>query len=129
MAKAVDPSKASNYITKSEEALMTARESLENRRYNSAVTNAVHSGINALDALTAKFKGKRGTDDHIEALLLAKGILGPQEFSEIEKQFLSLINMKNASEYQPDLMDEDDARDAIKWSERISDKVKARLNP
>ncbi|HET7336561.1 MAG TPA: HEPN domain-containing protein [Candidatus Nitrosotalea sp.] len=127
MAKPVDPSKASNYIVKAEEALDTAVESLKNKRYNSAVTNSVHSGISALDALTTKFKGKRGTDDHTEVLSLVKGILTSSEYDEIKKQFVSLINMKNLSEYQPDLMDEKDANNAIKWSERILVKVKAKL--
>lgn len=60
MAKPVDPTKALNYILKAEELLATANDSLKSKRYNSAVTNAVHSSINALDALTTKFKGKRG---------------------------------------------------------------------
>lgn len=129
MAKPVDPSKACNYVTKAEEALTTAIESSKNKRYNSAVINAVHSGINSLDALTTKFKGKRGTDDHTEALSLVKGILTAPEYDEIRKQFMSLINMKNTSEYQPDLMTEKDANEAIKWAERILSKINAKLNP
>ncbi len=129
MAKSVDPSKAANYIKKAEEALITSKESLKNKRYNSAVTNAVHSGINALDALTTKFKGKRGIDDHTEVLSLVKGILLPQEYKEIEKQFVSLIDKKNTAEYQPDLMDYGDASNSIRWAERIVSKVKAKLNP
>ena len=129
MTRSVDPTKASNYIVKAEELLKTANDSLSSKRYNSAVTNAIHSSINALDALTTKFKGKRGSDDHTEVLSLVQGILPPQQYEEIRKQFASLIDKKNASEYQPDLMDEGDAREAIKCAERILTKVKARLNP
>ena len=129
MTKSVDPSKASNYILKAEELLATANDSLTNKRYNSTVTNAVHSSINALDALTTKFKGKRGSDDHTEVLSLVQGILSPIQYGEIKKQFVSLINMKNTSEYQPDLMGEKDATEAIRWAERILTKVKAKLNP
>jgi len=125
----VDPSKAPNYLVKSEELLKTANDSLNNGRYNSAVINAVHSSINALDALTAKFKGKRGSDDHTEALSLVKGILSSPEYDEIKKQFVSLIDKKNTSEYQPDLMNLKDANDAIKGAKRILDKVTAKLNP
>ena len=128
MAKPVDPSKASNYIVKAEEALTTANESLKNKRYNSAVTNAVHSSINALDALTTKFKGKRGTDDHTEVLSLVQGILVAPEYEDVRKQFVALINMKNTSEYQPDLMNEKDASGSIKKAERILAKVNAKLN-
>ncbi|MDE1725618.1 MAG: hypothetical protein KGH76_06970 [Thaumarchaeota archaeon] len=49
MVKTVNPTKAANYIIKAEELLTTANDSLKNKRYNSAVTNTVHSSINALD--------------------------------------------------------------------------------
>ncbi|MEM3144049.1 MAG: HEPN domain-containing protein [Candidatus Nitrosotenuis sp.] len=101
---------------------------LTNKRYTSAVTNAVQCGINALDALTTKFKGKRGTDDHAEVLSIVKGILTSREYEDIEKQFVSLMDKKNSSQYQPDLMDEKDANDSIKWAERILSKVKTKLN-
>lgn len=129
MARSVDPSKAPNYIIKSEELLETANDSLNNGRYNGIVINAVHSSINALDALTAKFKGKRGSDDHTEVLSLVKGILSSPEYDEIKKQFVFLINKKNISEYQPDLMGPKDASEAIKWAKRILVKVTAKLNP
>lgn len=129
MARSVDPSKAANYVIKAEELLKTSSDSLTSRRYNSAVTNAVHSSINALDALAVKFKGKRGSDDHTEVLELVKGILQPTQYEDIKKQFTFLINKKNTSEYQPDLMTEKDANEAIKWAERILSKVNAKLNP
>jgi HEPN domain-containing protein len=34
---------------------------------------------------------------------------------------------KKNTEYQPNLMNEDDADKAIKWAERILDKVKGKL--
>jgi len=129
MPRSVDPSKAANYVIKAEELLKTANDSLANKRYNSAVTNAIHSSINALDALAVKFKGNRGSDDHTEVLELVKGILSPPQHEDIKKQFTFLISKKNASEYQPDLMTEKDANEAIKWAERILSKVNAKLNP
>lgn len=52
----------------------------------------------------------------------------PQEYSEIKKQFISLIDKKkNASEYQPDLMELKDAQNSVKWAERILDKVIKKL--
>jgi hypothetical protein len=53
--------------------------------------------------------------------------MGIDEYKEIEKQFTSLINLKNASEYEPVLMKKEDAEKAIKWSERIISKVKEKL--
>lgn len=128
MARSVDQGRASDYITKAEEFLKTANDALQNNRYNSAVMNAIHSAINALDAMTTSFKGKRASDDHTEVLSLIQGILPSSQYEEIRKQFTSLISKKNASEYQPDLMDEKDAREAIKLAERIHSKVKAKLN-
>lgn len=48
MTRNVDPKKASRYIIKSEEFLGTANIALQSAKYNSAVTNAIHSAISAL---------------------------------------------------------------------------------
>ena len=124
MTRDIDPKKAPSYITKSEEFLEMAKLAVQNAKYNSAVTSAIHSAISALDALTTSYKGKRASDDHTEVLSLVKGIFAPQEYQEIKRQFTSLIDKKNASEYQPDLMEPKDAQDSVKWAERILEKVK-----
>ena len=127
--RGVDPSEATNYLTKSEEFLEMAKLAAQNAKYNSAVTGAVHSAISALDALTTSYKGRRASDDHTQALSLVKGIFSPQEYREIKRQFTSLIDKKNAAEYQPDLMEPNDAQDSVKWAERIVSRVKKRLDP
>ena len=127
MTKSIDPKKLHGYITKSEEFLEMANLALQNKKYDSAVMCSVHSAISALDALTASYKGKRASSEHTEVLLLVQGIFPPQEYEEIKKQFTSLISKKNASEYQPDLMDPKDAQDSVKWAQRIINKVKTKL--
>jgi len=127
MTKSVDPKKASGYVTKAEGFLEMANLALQNEKYDSAVMNAVHSAISALDALTTSFKGKRASDQHTEVLSLIQGIFPSKEYEEIKKQFTSLISKKNASEYQPDLMDPKEAEDSVRWAERILIKVKAKL--
>ena len=72
-----DPQKASRYLTKSEEFLEMAKLAAQNANYNSTVTCAIHSAISALDALTTSYKGKRGSDNHAEALTLVQGIFTP----------------------------------------------------
>ena len=124
----VDPKHAANYIAKSEEFLEVARLALQNEKYNSAVISAVHSAISGLDALTASYKGKRGSDDHAETLSIVQGIFSPQEYKEVKRQFVSIMDKKNASEYQPDLMESNDAQDSVRWAERIFDKVKKKLD-
>lgn len=52
MTRAVDQSKAVNYLTKAENSLHIARIALKEKAYDTAVMDAVHSSINALDALT-----------------------------------------------------------------------------
>ena len=127
MTKSIDPKKASGYITKAEGFLEMANLALQYSKYDSAVMNAVHSAISALDALTTSFKGKRASNEHTEVLSLIQGIFPSSEYEEIKKQFTSLISKKNASEYQPDLMDPKEAQDSVKWAERILAKVKTKL--
>lgn len=123
----IDPRKAPSYLVKSEEFLEMAKLAAQNANYNSAVTCAIHSAIGAPDALTTSYKGKRGSDSHTEALSIVRGIFAPQEYREIKRQFTSIINKKNAVEYQPDLMKLKDAQDSVMWAERIADRVKKKL--
>lgn len=127
MTRDVDPKKASGYITKATSSLEMAKLALQKEAYDSAVMNAVHSSINALDALTTYFLGKRASGSHTDVLLLTKGIFSAQEQSDVEKQYKSLIGLKNTSEYQPDLMSRKQAEGSIRSAERILAKVRAKL--
>jgi hypothetical protein len=51
------------------------------------------------------------------------------EFADLAKQFASLIALKNQVEYQPDLMQPQDATDAVKRASRIISKAKEKLPP
>ena len=127
MTKPVDRKKSQNYLTKAENLLEVARYALSQKKYDATVTNAVHSGINALDALTTHEKGLRASGEHNEILSLIKGILTPEEYGDIKKQFSSLIDLKNAAEYQPDFTSPEEAKNSIKWAERILAKTKNKL--
>ncbi|MEX0657001.1 MAG: HEPN domain-containing protein [Nitrosopumilaceae archaeon] len=127
MTRDVDPKKASGYITKATNSLEMAKLALQKEAYDNAVMSAVHSSINALDALTTYFLGKRASGSHTDVLLLTKGIFSTQEQSDVERQYKSLIGLKNASEYQPDLMSRKQAEGSIRSAERILAKVKAKI--
>lgn len=127
MTRDVDPKKASGYITKATNSLEMAKLALQKEAYDNAVMSAIHSSINALDALTTYFLGKRASGSHTDALLLTKGIFSAQEQSDVEKQYKSLIGLKNTSEYQPDLMSRKEAEVSIRSAERILAKVKAKI--
>lgn len=127
MTRAVDAKKAKNYVVKADNSLHMAKLAIKEGAYDNAVMSGIHGAINALDALTTSYLGKRASGAHTDVLALVKGIFSAAEYQEIQKQFTSLVSMKNESEYQPDLMSEDDAKRAIKWAERIVSKVKERL--
>lgn len=127
MTKAVDPSKAINYMIKAESSLNIAKIAITQQAYDNAVMSAVHSAINAMDALTTFYLNKRSSGAHTDVLLLIKGIFSGQDYVNVSRQFNSLLSLKNASEYQPDLMGSDDAVNSVKWAERIINKVKDKL--
>lgn len=89
--------------------------------------SAIHSAINALDALTTSYLNKRASGSHTDVLGLIKSIFPPKEYNDVKKQFTSLIGKKNETEYQPDLMSQKDAQNAVKCAERILAKVKAQI--
>lgn len=127
MTRDVDNQKYANYITKAENSLQLAKIALDRQANDSAVMNCVHSAINALDALTTFHLNKRASGSHTDVLSLVKGILDGSEFRDVERQFGSLLSLKNASEYQPDFMSKNQAENSIKWAERILNKVKINL--
>lgn len=127
MTRAVDQKKAANYLKKANGALRMAKIAIKEGEYDNATMSAIHGAINALDALTVSFLGKRASGAHTDVLSLVKGILAAGEYRDIQKQFTSLLSMKNASEYQPDLMDRQGAEDAVKWADRIIARVKDRM--
>jgi len=127
MARSVDRRKSTGYIIKAKNSLHISKIAIKEGAYDAAVMNAVHGAINSLDALTTNFMGKRASGVHTEVLSLLKGILTPREHEETQKQFNTLLGMKNESEYQPDLMGLKDAESAIKLAERIFEKVKAKI--
>lgn len=127
MVRSVDQSRAVDYMTKAENSLRIAKIALTEKAYDTAVMDAVHSSINALDALTTFYSGKRSSGQHTDVLDLIKGILTKEEFDYVKKQFSGLMSMKNESEYQPNLMSGKDAQDSVLRAERIIDKVKAKI--
>lgn len=127
MSKSLDPHKAGDYVIKAENSLKIAKIALEEGAYDNAVMSAVHSAINALDALTTSELGKRSSGQHSHVLSLLKGILTQEEYSVVNKQFSNLLGMKNKSEYQPDLMSQKEAENAVKWAGRILDLIKLKM--
>jgi hypothetical protein len=87
-----------------------------------AVINAVHCGISACDALTVFMSGVRHAGDRHEdaiGVLLTIG-LSRDVLTSRSKQLTRLLGIKNAAEYEERLMNENDAREAVRDAERFS---------
>jgi hypothetical protein len=122
----VDTGRSKDYITKAENSLRMAEIAVK-EAYDNAVMSSVHSAINALDALTTSYLGKRASGSHTDVLGLVKEILDPKDHSDLAKQFVSLLSLKNASEYEPELMKKGEAEVAVLRAKRILAKVKTSL--
>ena len=127
MVRAVEKKLYKNYLKKAEEMLDVAEYAANKSKNNAAVTAAIHCAINAIDSLAVFYFGKRHSGKHEDALDVIKGAVNEIEFKEIAKQFNGLVELKNEAEYQPDLMERQQANDAIKRASRILSKVQEKL--
>jgi len=127
MAKTVDKRLYKNYLQKAEEMLDVAQYAARESKNNAAVAASVHCAINAIDAVAVFYLGRRHAGGHEEAMNMIKGAVSEAEFREMTKQFSGLIALKNEAEYQPDLMKDAQARDAVIRASRILSKAKQKL--
>ncbi len=127
MTRVVEKTKYKNYLKKTVENFEVANDALNKSKYNAAVNNAIHSAINAIDSLAVYYIGKRHDGKHEDAIGIIKEVLTDEEYAQISKQYSSLMGLKNEAEYQPDLMGEEGAEDAIKRASRILSKVREKL--
>ncbi len=126
----VNKSLFNNYLRKSEECLSAASECLKNARWNAAVINAVHCGISACDALTVFMLGVRHAGErHEDVISLIQTVGLPKDIlTARSKQLSRLLGIKNAAEYEERLMNENDAREAVRDAERFFNWVREFLS-
>lgn len=110
-----------NYLAKAEEYFAAMNEEFEKRRFNSCVLCAIHCGISAADALTIFFKGIRHAGERHEDVVQLIEELGlePQIIPNKIRQLLSLLQVKNQTEYEERLATESGASIAMKNAERF----------
>jgi hypothetical protein len=88
-------------MSKAEEYLAAAAESLEARRLIAATSLAIHSAINAADVVTGVRLGRRAAgQDHDEALSLLSQ--AGADGAEVAGQLSRLLLLKTRTEYEPD---------------------------
>ena len=127
MVKPVDKKLYKNYLQKAEEMIEMARYAVVSSKNNAAVVASIHCAINAMDALSVFYFGKRQSGVHETAVGSLRAALSEGEFKEVAKQFGGLIELKNQAEYQPDLMGQRQAADAVRRAERILSQVREKL--
>lgn len=125
-SRKVEKYKYSNYLKRAEQFMEGAKEAFGKRNFDLCVSNAVHCGISASDAMCVAFQGKRPAgDDHRVASYMFSQI--DNECREKATHLNRLIGLKTASEYGEENMTEKDAEEALKHSERFLSFVKSRL--
>ena len=128
--KSVDRSLANNYLKKSEEFYETMKDALNNKRWNAAASNAIHTGISAADSVSVFIKGVRSSSekhDDVEKILRELN-LDNKEINDKIVQIKNLLGIKNSVEYEEKLVNENMALSASKNAERLLKWAKEKLN-
>ena len=105
------------YLSKAHEFLHAATESLAIGNNTAAAGNAIHAGINGADAIAAATTRSVWRGEHSQAArhLLGAGDAGRQASGHLRR----LIGMKTAAEYDPDPIQDKDARAAVTAAKRL----------
>jgi HEPN domain-containing protein len=118
-----------NYLRESDEFHRSAEEAARRGDWTAAVSNAVHSGISAADALTTFYAGERSTaQDHDGVLrLLATLGIDRDEIDRNMRHLNSLLEVKNLAEYEDRLPRQGEAESALRNADRFRRWVLAKL--
>jgi hypothetical protein len=106
------------YLSKAEEFLQAATESLQSQNRVAATSNAIHAGIAAADAIAAARAGAVWRGEHTQAaghLEASAGVDGKQAGQQLRR----LLLLKSRAEYDPDPLTQREARSAVQAAERI----------
>ncbi len=109
---------ASAYLLKAKEFLRASSDSLELGNLIASTGNAVHAGIAAADAITARRAGAVWKGEHSQAaryLETAASEVG----QEAARHLRRLLPLKTRAEYDPDPVAPAEARAAVQAAERI----------
>ncbi len=127
--KTVDKGMYKNFLQKAEENLKIDYKALEERAYNPAAVNAVHSAISAADAFCVYYLGKRCTSaKHEDAADLIMDIpVKDDEKTVISKMFRTIIRIKNMVEYEERLVKPKEAEKVVNEAKKLLELVKIEL--
>lgn len=99
MVKEVAKSEAAGYLRQADEFLDSTRDNLAKNRLNAAGFDAIQAMINANDALTIYFLGKRASRDHKEAVRLHVDVVRAINDSSCRDILKGALDMRSAAGY------------------------------
>jgi len=119
-----------NYLKKAEEYFGAMNDEFAKRNFDSCALCAIHCCISSADALTIFFKGVRHAGErHEDAVKLLRTLELDQNLLQNKtRQFLNVLNVKNAVEYEEKLTTENGALTAIQNTERFFNWIKETLS-
>ena len=99
MVKEIAKSEAAGYLRQADEFLDSTRDNLAKNRLNAAGFDAIQAMINANDALTIYFLGKRASRDHKEAVRLHVDVVRAINDSSCRDILKGALDMRSAAGY------------------------------
>lgn len=123
----VEKSRHSNYLKKAEEYFSAMHDEFNKRNFDSCTLCAIHCCISAADALTIFFKGVRHAGEKHEDAVKLISTLTLDNLQNKIRQFLNVLNIKNAVEYEEKLTTENGALTAMQNTERFFNWAKETL--
>lgn len=120
------PVKAKVYLEKSRRFATAAERAYQDGQWDPAASAAVHAVVNAAHAASARYLGQR-SNSHDHAVDLVRAIEGPDpdEVKRFAKHLERLLALKNLAEYQDELMNKQEAGQAVKAMQRAMAIVEA----
>ncbi len=124
MVREVKSDDAFNYVKKAEEFLGSAQDNFIKGRFNAAGFDATQAIINANDALTIFFLGKRASSDHREAVKLHLDVIRTISDNAGRTALKNALDMRSAAGYLGDTIGKADAENLIKSAIRFIEWVR-----
>ena len=124
MVKEVNKKEALNYLKQAEEFLDSARDNLNAGRFNVAGFNATQSIINANDALTIYFLGRRASKDHREAIKLHVDVVREINDSSCRNIIKTALDMRSTVGYMGLSTSRKNAENLIRLASKFIEWVK-----
>lgn len=124
MVKEVNKKEVLNYLKQAEEFLDSARDNLNAGRFNASGFNATQSIINANDALTIYFLGRRASKDHREAVKLHVDVVREINDSSCRNIIKKALDMRSTVGYLGTSTSSKNAENLVRQASKFIEWVK-----